>query len=617
MLRALIRTYGVRGLQRRAIHELRRKLGWFKRMPSPNVRSGGGEHAPAYCSNGDWLNIAPEELAQIKARGRRVVDGWYQAYGHEWRRLPDAAEGWRRHPLTGFEFQMVDWWLVPMSPSGGDIKDIWEPGRFSWVYDLVRAYAATGDRIYANTFHEWLARWQAANPPFRGPHWACGQEVAIRVLAILHAEQGLPTPLDDPHAAERIVTVLAWSGERIADAIGYGLSQRNNHGISETAGLIHLGLRLRDTHTDARRWLTLGTRLLEDQICDQFSPDGWYAQHSFTYMRVALEQALYAHRALSMTGTGLSPKALARLDAAVSLLSWLIDGPTGEVPNHGANDGARVLPLSMAAYRDFRPLLSLAAIIRGIPLPADVPHDPEVPRWLGGQVPRSAPARGDGATAGDSGWAAARVCGWIVFLRAGEYRHRPSHLDSLHVDIRFDGKEIIADAGTFAYNAPAPWNNGLVSALVHNGPIVDEREPAERGPHFLWLSWPRARMVAVEHSPGCARLVAERPGAVRREIAITRDAVRIDDRVLDRGVRSLQITWLLHPDVKYNAVMASGHSQRIEAREGDVIGWFSSTYGLRLPSAAIRVHRWLEVGAEGIETTIVPPPAPFASSVSW
>jgi hypothetical protein len=145
---------------------------------------------------------------------------------------------------------------------------------------------------------------------------------------------------------------------------------------------------------------------------------------------------------------------------------------------------------------------------------------------------------------------------------------------------------------------------------VHNGPILDEREPAERGPHFLWLSWPRARMVDVERSSGCARLVAERPGAVRREIVITRDAIHIGDRALDRSARSLQVTWLLHPDVKYNAVMVSGQSQRIEAREGTVRAWFSPTYGLRIPSSAICIQQRLDASAEAIRTTIVPPPAP-------
>ena len=50
----------------------------------------------------------------------------------------------------------------------------------------------------------------------------------------------------------RITTVLAATGERVNDAIGHALSQRNNHGISEAVGLLALGARFRGTHPAAR-----------------------------------------------------------------------------------------------------------------------------------------------------------------------------------------------------------------------------------------------------------------------------------------------------------------------------------------------------------------------------
>lgn len=361
MLSILIRTYGWRGIVRRGVHELRRNRDWFKSEPAVAGRLHIGRPVLTYRPMGNWQDLSQEQLMNIVARGRKVVDGHYEAYGSAWRQLPHTANQWHVHPSTRFGFPMVTWWKVPLMPAGSDIKDVWEPARFGWVYDLIRAYVATGDRKYTDTFHKYVASWCAANPPFLGPQWACGQEVAIRALAVLHGMDSLPAPPDDPAAIERLESILGWSGERIADAIGYGLSQRNNHGISESAGLVHLGLRLRGAHVDADRWLRHGMRILNEQICDQFSADGWYAQHSFTYMRVALEQALYAERALNAAGFHLSREALSRLDAAVGLLTWLIDAPTGEVPNHGANDGARVLPLSLSTYRDFRSVLTLVS----------------------------------------------------------------------------------------------------------------------------------------------------------------------------------------------------------------------------------------------------------------
>lgn len=611
----LLKTYGYRGLRRRAAHELRKRLGWFLRQPSSLSYVAPASSSFDYSPAGEWQDLTAKERQRIVARGRRVIEGWYEAYGHEWRRYPPTAEQWRTHPASGFEFPLVDWWRVPLLPPRADIKDVWEPGRCSWVYDLIRAYAATRERAYADAFHLRLSQWIAANPPFSGPQWACGQETAIRALAILHAYDGLPAPADDAATSERIVKVLCWSGERIADAIGYGLSQRNNHGISEAAGLVHLGMRLREVHPQANAWLNSGRALLDEQIIDQFADDGWYAQHSFTYMRVALEQALCAQRVLSADGASLSSRALSRLDAAVALLVQLVDGGSGIVPNHGANDGARILPLALADYRDFRPLLTFAAMIRNTALPADVPANQDIARWLGGSPPRRGPARADGVARGASGWVGARFRGWSVFLRAGKYRHRPSHLDALHLDVRSDGQEIVTDAGTYAYNAPPPWNNGLTSGLLHNGPILDGNEPARRGPHFLWLSWPQSTVLVAAGGNESVRLVAERGHDVQREVVITSDGVRVRDRAL-KPCSSLQVTWLLHPQHASSGLVVAEASQRIDASNQELCGWFSPTYGLRLQSAAIRVRRVAGRESLRIDTHIARPGSRTDAAIS-
>src|SRR5690606_12750686 len=95
-----------------------------------------------------------------------------------------------------------------------------------------------------------------ACPPFGGVQWACGQETAIRAIALLWAEGAfIGAPSTSLERLRVLRTVLAWSGERIADAIGYALSQRNNHGISEAAGLIAIGARLRGADARADRWI--------------------------------------------------------------------------------------------------------------------------------------------------------------------------------------------------------------------------------------------------------------------------------------------------------------------------------------------------------------------------
>jgi hypothetical protein len=358
---------------------------------------------------------------------------------------------------------------------------------------------------------------------------------------------------------------------------------------------VHLGLRLRNTHPDAARWVSQGQRWLVEQVRDQFAADGWYAQHSFTYLRLALDQATLAQRALHAAGFSLPGDCLDRLRHSVRLLCAVMGASSGVVPNHGANDGALVLPYASAPIRDFRPSLTHAAVVLAEPVPADITPDPETVAWLGAS-PAVAPRRQPGVTHGASGWAAARVGRMAVFLRAGILRHRPSHLDPLHLDVRCDDVEVITDAGSFAYNAPPPWTNGLATALVHNGPVVNDREPAIRGPRFLWLSWPSATLMHAEGDASGATLIATLADAasgvmlIERRVVVTPGDVTVEDRPLVDMV-AMQVTWLMHPDAVGATIDGEGGARtELTAHDDDASAWFSPTYGVKHASRAVRLR---------------------------
>jgi hypothetical protein len=593
------RTFGVRGTALRLGHELRRQVNAFRSAPRYAVTVLPPEPHPFAVDRSPL--VAAIEHAPAIARGERVVAGEYQAYRAEWRPFPATAEEWTRNPRTGHRYAAEKgWWHTPHVTIGaGDIKDVWEPARFGWVFDLVRAYLLTGDDRFASAFHQRLADWIASSPPFRGVHWSCGQETAIRAIALLYAEANLASARSTTAPAlARLASVLAASGERIADAIGYAISQRNNHGISEAAGLVVLGVRFSGAHPEAAAWLRRGRLLLERLILEQFAEDGWYVQHSFAYLRLALDQCVVAERALRSVGDKLSAQAVRRLCAAGELLVAVVDDDSGIVPNYGANDGAFVHPITLAPYRDFRPVLTAISGMFGAPVPSDVPLDIEVLAWLGLAVPRAAPPRADGITTGASGWAAARIGGTAVFLRAGRYRSRPSHLDALHVDVRLEGREFVVDPGTFAYQAAPPWRNALVTARVHNGPILDDVEPGIRGPRFLWFAWPAADLVhAHAEDAGSARLIAELPGRVRRTVRVTAKGAVVDDEVLHGSAHWLRVCWLLHPAADVKMIACSEPVRHVVAGEDGQIGWFSPHYGERLPSVAVVVERSAEIGA--------------------
>ncbi len=601
----LARTFGARGFRLRLTHELRRRLGRFREAPRHPVAPGNPAH---------WLRPDAGAMAdavdrdQALARADRVLGGEHQAYRHDWRPLPEGREAWGTHAATGHRFATAGpWWHVAhLATAGSDIKDVWEPARFGWLYDLARAYVLTGDRQYADGAARRIADWDASCPAFEGVHWSCGQETAIRATALLHAEAVLAEAWDD-ETRRRVVRLLGASGERIADAIGYAVSQRNNHALSEAAGLVLLGVRLGEGHPEASRWLRDGRQWMETLIREQFAPDGWYIQHSFVYARLALEQCVLAEQALRAAGQRLSDEAAERVQAGARLLLHLADAATGDVPNHGPNDGAFVWPTTLAPFRDFRPVVTAVAARWEMPLPADVSIDAERLAWMRLPPPPRAPRRSDGVHSGPSGWAVARVGETVAFLRAGRYTSRPGHIDPLHLDVRIGGHSVVVDPGTYAYNALIPWKNGLAGAGVHNGPLLDGQEPGVRGPRFLWYLWPSAEITSARMEGDVAVLQGERAGAVRRTVRVSQDQVTVEDRVLDPQAQTLSLTWTLPPDVDEAAVEVEGGGVR-PALGGDVIGWISPHYGQRIPGQSVVVEAPADPDTP-IVTVIHPPTA--------
>jgi uncharacterized Zn-binding protein involved in type VI secretion len=187
--------------------------------------------------------------------------------------------------------------------------------------------------------------------------------------------------------------------------------------------------------------------------------------------------------------------------ALIDLVAVCIDPATGDVPNHGPNDGAYVLPLSTRPYRDFRPALTAAAATFESSLPASIEPNAETLAWLRvGEPARHAAEQTPRVRSGESGWVVAATSEARVFVRAGSYRSRPGHIDPAHVDVWIEGKACAVDAGTFRYAAPAPWDNGLAAIEVHNTVSISGLAAARRGPRFLWLSWPRARIASASVS---------------------------------------------------------------------------------------------------------------------
>jgi len=527
-----------------------------------------------------------------------------------------------------------------------DIKFLWEPARFGWAFTLGRAYHVSSNEKYAEAFWHYAETFLDANPPYLGPNWMSGQEVALRLMAFAWAAQVFAnSPSSTPERLSRLAESITHHALRITPTLVYARSQNNNHLLAEAVGLFTAGLALTE-HPQAEKWRRLGWKWLNRGFQHQIDSYGEYSQHSTNYHRLMLQLALWVRTLTTKDSKEhkgylsdpLSPLWLKKLAAATHWLYALLDPVSGRAPNLGANDGAYIFPMTVCPFDDFRPVMQAAAqAFLDYQLPRGVWD--EMSLWFG--IPlkskkylRTERYLGDHLYAKNS-WA---------YLRTAQFTSRPSHADQLHLDLWWHGLNVAQDAGTYLYNAAVPWDNSLTTALVHNTVTVNGRDQMTRAGRFLYLDWVNAyrqdSISADEHilQRVSARHYGYRRLGVRHERVVTvyaDERWQVEDELLIlrrlRKPLAFRLHWLLpdweweveNRDSRVEISLRSPHgwmNLSVEAnspfsrigfvRAGKLIygeglvspirGWASPTYGVKIPALSFAVE---VISAETVKFT--------------
>ncbi len=543
-----------------------------------------------------------------------ITRGLYRPFGGEPRPLDLSLE----QPL-------LDWTEYGDTVGNEDIKNIWEPARFSWALYLARAYSVTSKESYLEAFWQYFESFATANPAYLGPNWVSAQEVALRainwlmILPIL--EQASCTT---PTRMELMKRSLWQHLLRIPPTINYAKSQDNNHLLSEALGMYLLGDFFASQSRQAKSWKVKGSSLFENALLRQIEPDGTYTQHSTAYHRLMLHLALLYNSRKRTDKEAIPGIVCARLAAAASWITDQLDPESGQVPNLGHNDGTLLLPPGCRDYNDYRPTVQAASIaFRGAAVLPPGPWD-SLTSFLNLPLPAAVePSTIVSSTAihkvgQDSQWAA---------LRAVQFSQRPAHADQLHVDMWWDGHNIARDAGTYSYNAPPPWQNALVSTRVHNTITIDHLDQMAPAGKFLFLDRAQAHWLPGEDGN---TLSAYHTGYRNKGVTLTRTlrfnpgtGFSIVDQVALKNAtqpREVTLHWLL-PDWQWawqdgvlhlshqnhqidlsiyahfaepESGVAPVHVELIRAgeiligqRNDEIMGWVSPTYGVRLPALSL------------------------------
>ncbi len=466
--------------------------------------------------------------------------------------------------------------------AAGDIRPVWEANRLGALFTDPAPAAL-------------LAGWAAANPPFRGPAWACGQEAALRALHLclfdaLGGQGRVPRALLAAHA------------RRIAATRAYAAAQDNNHAVSEPAGLFAIGLALGDAAL-ARR----GARGLARAVARLVAPDGAFAQASPGYHRLLLDTLSVAEWLRRRHGAPPFAAPFAQRARAATLWLHRLAAPGGALPRIGACDDSALADLSGGGPADARGSIERAArLFCG----ASAGHrdDPGC-LALGLDCPGAVLPRG-GAWRSE-GWCGARRGGLAVLLRTGApLRFRPAQADLLHLELWHGDAALLRDGGSGSYNPPPGrrwWTAALAGTAGHNTIMFDGEEQMPRVGRFLFARWPSCRAI-----PGGAALRDWRGRRHARRVALTDRSLTVEDRV-GGPFAALVLRWRLAPgDWRLTANGVEADAARIAVTADAPLrlriapGWESPAYGVVVPAPVLEAAARAPVSR--IVTTLEVPP---------
>ena len=516
-------------------------------------------------------------------------------------------------------------WSRALNQSVGanDIKYIWEAARFPHAYHVARA--GTLDpairQAGADALFSQFGSFVRLNPCDLGPHWASGQEIAVRLIAWTFAvgalsrlgvETGAVAPIVARHALEGAAHV-----EQFLD-----YSRRavyNNHLIAEALALLWVGT-LWPAHADASRWVALGRRILNEETDRQFSADGAYIQNSHNYHRVALQCYLLASM-LSRHVTGAAPDCWSRaMERSLDFLVAHQNEADGRLPNYGANDGALPALLSTCEFADFRPTLQAASVeCRGERLYSPGPWDEEAAWTVGARI-LDAPLRERvrKSVSFPSGYHVLNGrTGCFGTFRCGSIASRFSQIDMLHLDVWWRGLNVLADGGSYSY-CETKWNNHFTRTASHNTIEIDGHDQMVHYRPFKSLYWTRAQTHRFEDAGAWVICEGEHSGYLNSRGVLHRRAVLflkddgwvVVDWLLGTGRHTARLHWLVGDCDIYEQ---GDRSLRLETRKGPLFltvcgatgrpydlsvvngceepatGWLSRHYGERVPVPGVTV----------------------------
>lgn len=583
-----------------------------------------------------------ELAASIEFAVSRVRAGTFSGLGVEWPKINSGSASklgrlWLVDPISGKSWPGRDTFCFDVSyrheRHRGDIKYVWELNCLQFLHPVIALIARDRNEGLQNWAFDVIRGWSGENPPFRGPNWVSGIELALRLVSVALLVSAIPEGDIGSHDRRLIRQLVAAHGYWL-ERYPSRFSSANNHLIAEGLGLFLAGLLVPDL-SRARAWVGHGRKVLEKEAERQIFDDGVGAEQSPTYTAFSVEMLVFAQLVGRAYGLPLAPVVDERLAAVASCLKTFMD-EGASVPRIGDDDEARVL--AQPPDREPRYVASVVAAVAGLLERSDLapPSRDFHLRDLLFRSPSSGPRVANGVHVFRSG-------GYTVIReRVGGYQlvlsldHGPlgylsiaahGHADTLAIWLHVDDVPILVDAGTYLYHSGGKWRDAFRGTAVHNTVCVAGENSSQIGGPFMWSRKAVGQLVGC--TDGSAWKIVARHDGYRarfgveheRAIARTPEGVAIRDRLLGRDKQPATLSFLFNPKLKLklegDRLDVTRDGKKLLSFRGDPrltmqiisgdddrrLGWISQHFGARQAAPLLIMEGY--VGGSPVETNII------------
>ncbi|MEX2333069.1 MAG: alginate lyase family protein, partial [Pseudohongiella sp.] len=270
---------------------------------------------------------------------------------------------WHLDAVSGTISPLVHWSRINALDFAevGDSKVVWELNRHQWLIQLGLAWKLTGDNKYTAVFSRRMQAWMRDNPTGYGINWSSSLEVAYRLISWCWALVLFKDSTDvSAQFQASMMSCLRTHAEHVERYLSTYYSP-NTHLTGEALALYYAGVLFPEIG-GAKRWRTLGRKILLQQFNRQVHNDGVYFEQSTRYQYYTVEIYLQFMILSQRNGETLPKGFSMRVQAMVDFLLNL-RRPDGTVPQIGDTDGGALLSIVHRQPGDYQALFAIAAAL--------------------------------------------------------------------------------------------------------------------------------------------------------------------------------------------------------------------------------------------------------------